>query len=55
MTSRAIIDEMRDWLLDCFDSEVIEGLSDAEIIAGVERHYIGGKVAFLAACEWDAA
>lgn len=61
MTSRRVIEDMREWLRDVFDTElcadpeIIATMDDAEVIAAVDRFYIGGKLAFLTECEWDAA
>jgi hypothetical protein len=51
MTSVEVISEMRDWLADCewqdVEPEEIATLPAQVIIAAVERHYCGGKIAFL--------
>lgn len=54
MSSREIVKEMREWLADVFESELLVGMNDAEVIAAVDRHFIGGKVAFLIECEYAA-
>jgi hypothetical protein len=50
--STANITDMREWLTDCIwqdmDSEDIYGLTDIEILQGVQRHYEGGLTNFLA-------
>lgn len=42
---------MRAWLTDCFESqaEEVEEATDAAVVRGVERHYVGGVCAFLLA------
>ena len=42
-----VLAEMRDWLADCFGDDETEGMSDAEVIRGVNRNYEGGVDAFL--------
>jgi hypothetical protein len=48
-----IYDEARQWLLDCYpdedDQTEIEGLTDDELLAAVDRDYEGGWAAFLEA------
>jgi hypothetical protein len=44
--SQEIVQAMREWLAECtwadLEPEDIADLTDAEVIAGVERHYSGG-------------
>lgn len=46
---RELIKAGLDWLHDCFDNEdgELDGLSDREVRAGVDRHYEGGWEQFL--------
>jgi hypothetical protein len=50
-----IIKQMRDWLADCtwadLEPEDVDGLSEAQVIAGVKAHFDGGIEEFLATCE----
>lgn len=44
----------REWVADCVwieDPEDIEEMTDAQILAGVERHYDGGLAQFIADAE----
>ena len=45
--TNAQIQEMQDWLLDCFE-DTPSGLSVEEITNAIARHYDGGLPAFLA-------
>lgn len=42
---------MREWLAECtwadLETDDIAELSDADVIAGVRRHYVGGVEQFL--------
>lgn len=42
--SPAMVAEMRAWIADCSwrDEPDVDALSDADVIAGVQRHYDGG-------------
>ena len=53
----ALYREARDWIADCWDDVDVASLSDAEIRAGVQRHYEGGWAAFArdAAVSWTTA
>jgi len=54
----ATIKAMRDWVADCvwsdLDPEDVASLTDAEIVAGVRKHYVGGVDAFLRTMEISA-
>lgn len=39
---RDLVDAAREWAADCEWADDIDGLSDAEILRGVHRHYAGG-------------
>lgn len=47
-----VINDMRAWVADCdwvdVDSDNVAGLTDEQIIGGVDRHYDGGLWQFLA-------
>jgi len=49
--SPEVVAEMRGWLSDIMwadvEPEELAELSDAEVVAGVRRHYEGGLAAFL--------
>lgn len=49
--SREVMNEMRDWLMDCgwddITAEDIEEMSDAQVRAAVKRHYVGGVTQFV--------
>ena len=40
-----MIQAMRDWIEDCFE-DAPDDLTDAEVIAAIERHYNGGVAQF---------
>ena len=45
------IQAMRDWVAECDwieDQDYIDEMTDAEIVAGVRKHYDGGVTAFIA-------
>jgi hypothetical protein len=46
------LSEARRWIADCawadLGPDAIDEITDAEVLAGVERHYDGGWSAFLA-------
>ena len=48
---QATIKAMRDWIADCswldLPPEEVADLTEAEVLAGVARHYAGGVEAFL--------
>lgn len=54
----ATIKAMREWVADCvwrdLMAEDVASLTDAEIVAGVQKHYAGGLDAFLAAIQKPA-
>ena len=41
--------EARGWIADCFDDVDVAELTDAEVRAGIQRHYEGGWAAFVRA------
>ena len=43
------INAMRDWAEDCawLDEDLIDEMSDYQIMCGVERHYEGGIYGFI--------
>lgn len=51
----ATIQAMRDWIADCswpdLPPDEVADLTEAEVIAGVARHYDGGLAAFQATME----
>jgi len=45
-----VLHEARGWVLDCLwreDPDTLAGLPDAAILAGVQRHYLGGLDQFI--------
>ena len=52
MTHEQLIDEAREWLVECFEeqAEEIAEASAAIIRQNVERHYDGGWSAFVNVC-----
>jgi hypothetical protein len=43
------INEARDWLIDCgADRDLAEAASDAEVLAEIDSHYVGGVRQFEA-------
>lgn len=49
MTETELITEALGWLEDCFE-DIPEGLTNDQIVRGIERHYDGGWMAFVKAC-----
>ena len=51
----AMVEDMRDWLLDCdwadVDSEDIEAMPTSLILEAVKRHYRGGVAGFMRDCD----
>ncbi len=51
---QAIIDQMRDWVIDCAvndeDQDLRESASDQEIVNWVKAQYHGGIAAFVDDC-----
>jgi len=52
-----LLAEARDWIADCawrnLEPEDVAGLSDAQVRAGVERHYEGGWEQFALDCGYE--
>lgn len=44
----ALVCEARGWIADCWPADEVGSLTDAQVIAGVNRHYAGGWRAFVA-------
>jgi hypothetical protein len=44
---KAIVEDGRNWLADCFEENQLGILGDGDVLAGIERHYSGGLIAFL--------
>lgn len=56
----SIVEEARDHLIDCgADADLAEVASDEEVLAEIDRHYVGGRAQFEAdaalAPDWDYA
>lgn len=54
--TKAQISEARLWIRDCNwldEDEDLEDLTDAEVRRGIERHYDGGWIQFLAHCQFS--
>lgn len=48
--SSKILQEMRDWVLECDwveDEESLQDLSSEEILKGIQAHYAGGVQGFI--------
>lgn len=44
-----IVEEAREHLIDCgADADLAEVASDDEVLAEIDRHYVGGRVQFEA-------
>lgn len=44
-----IVAEARDFLIDCgADADMANGARDEEVLAEIDRHYVGGRVQFEA-------
>ena len=55
MTKAQII-EAQAWIRDCSwldRAEDLEDLTDEEVRRGIDRHYDGGWIQFLANCQFD--
>ncbi len=52
-----IVKAMRNWIADCswpdLPPEEVAELTEAEVVAGVAKHYAGGVEAFLRTMEGD--
>lgn len=48
MTEAQLITEARGWVADCEWQDETNHLTDAQIKAGVNRHYVGGWAQFVA-------
>lgn len=45
-----VVEEARGWVLDCVwreDQDTLAALPDAAILAGIQRHYLGGIAQFI--------
>jgi hypothetical protein len=53
---KARINEAQAWIRDCNwldEAEDLEDLTDEEVMQGIDRHYEGGWIQFLANCQFD--
>ena len=44
------IADARDWIADCEWADDTSGLTDAQVLRGIARHYDGGWAGFIADC-----
>jgi hypothetical protein len=54
--TKAQIIEAKAWIHDCSwldESEDLEDLTDEEVRRGIDRHYDGGWIQFLANCQFN--
>ena len=54
--TQAQIIEAQEWIRDCSwldEAEDLEDLTDEEVRRGIDRHYEGGWIQFLANCQFN--